>query len=54
MSHPSYIDTSVCTCDKPEFVKDTFIGIEFCNKCAKDKKNLVVQIILLIFVPWQN
>ena len=33
----SCISTSVCTCDKPDFVKDRFLGIEFCNKCAKDK-----------------
>lgn len=31
------ISTSVCTCDKPDFVKDRFLGIEFCNKCGKDK-----------------
>ena len=33
----SCISTSVCTCDKPDFVKDRFLEIEFCNKCARDK-----------------
>jgi len=32
------VSSSVCSCCKPEFVKDTFLGIVFCNKCAKDKE----------------
>ncbi len=31
------VSNLVCSCHKPEFVKDRFIGIIFCNKCAKDK-----------------
>jgi|LakMenEpi03Aug12_release.lakeMendotaPanAssembly.Ray.scaffolds.fasta_scaffold5549076_1 hypothetical protein len=32
------VSSSVCSCDKPQFVKDRFLGIIFCNKCAKDKE----------------
>lgn len=32
------VSSSVCSCDNPEFVRDRFIGIIFCNKCAKDKE----------------
>ncbi len=34
--------SSVCLCDKPEFVRDRFIGIEYCNKCAKDKQTRLI------------
>lgn len=27
-----------CTCENPEFVKDRFLKIVFCNKCAKNKE----------------
>lgn len=31
------VSSSVCSCTKPEFVKDRFLSIIFCNKCSKDK-----------------
>mgnify|MGYP003418160184 FL=1 len=37
-SNKHNVSRSVCSCDKPEFVKDRFLPIIFCNKCAKDKE----------------